>query len=131
VTKLYEGKTDFLSIRVPRELREKIEWAVNLVKKAKKQSYSQSDFYLAATLSAIEKLEKGKAVVLPKEFAEIPTEDRKMVSIRVPPDVLPQIQAFAPRLFHTQTRFVLWAATVKVYELYAAQQKKKAKKKTS
>lgn len=123
-----QGKTDFLTIRVPKEIRDKIAWAIDELEKSGKKKISQSDFYIEATLTVIKRLEKGKAVILPASFKQMPTADRKMISIRVPPDLIPRINAFVPRLFHTTTKFVLWAATVRTYELRAALAKQKKSK---
>jgi len=114
------NKSDNLSFRVPVALRNMIENAAAI------EGKSQSDYMIDAALEFVKKIEASDDInelLLPDAF-KIPTDDSKMVTIRVAPKNVETVQAAAPRLYHSATRLILWASTVRAYALAEQQDKK-------
>lgn len=98
-------KTRSLSFRVPAKIRDAIQAG------KKRTGESQSDYIVSSVKELIATMKNMKSIddlLLPDGY-EIPTQDSKMVTIRISPLVPDKIKAIAPRLYHSSARLILWA----------------------
>lgn len=107
-----EKKEKSLSFRVPMELREAIDWA------SEREGKSKANYMMDSTWQLIESaMNDGriKDLMLPEGY-EIPS-DSKMYTIRVTNEFAERVQEVAPRFYHSATRLMLWASTVRAFQL--------------
>lgn len=105
-----------LTYRAPRTLRKAIKWG------AKKLGVSQSDFVVLAVDEFLDKLERDEpssSLTLPEGFT-ISSKDNRMMGINVDGDIIPIIDSYTYRFYHSRTRLILWAVALKALELAAA-----------
>jgi uncharacterized protein (DUF1778 family) len=103
-----DKQTEGLSIRAPEMVRAAIRHGAAI------RNVSQSDFMIGACRELLQSM--NGEVLLPNQFEEIPSERPGMMTIRLPPDVLEEIRATAPRAYQKATQFVLWASLRAFYE---------------
>ncbi|KKN24311.1 hypothetical protein LCGC14_0896190 [marine sediment metagenome] len=114
MTKAKAKKSDNISFRVPARVREAIDFGTEHT------GESQSTFIITAVEDLVKKIDANVGInelMLPGDFT-LPKEGSKMVTVRVDPTVPRMIQKYAPRLYHSMARLILWATLLRANKLF-------------
>jgi len=116
------NKTKSLSFRAPADVRNALHWG------CKQTGESQSVFIENAVQEMVARLESAAPadeLLLPEDYP-VSNEDSKMITVRVEPSLPELVDAKAPRLCQTNTKFLLWAITHRSLRLARAEPSKES-----
>jgi uncharacterized protein (DUF1778 family) len=102
------AKEHQLSIRVKLSERSMLDYAASML------SLTKGEFIEKAAVSLLERLEKGqplKEYLLPEDY-DPQEEESKMMTVEISPEVKARVDQILPRLKHTRTSFLVWAAAL-------------------
>lgn len=135
-------KSQSKSIRVPESLMERIDRARDFENRERAaaaaaagedppRNWSQGDFFVEAASEFMKTVVTESRITLLPEGFIIPMGESKMKTFRVPVNSLDLVVEYAPRLYHSVTRLLIWAAYLRALEAEKRYEKTHGEEETS